>query len=66
MKVCSVIFLVVQVGLVISAIIFGKNTLPEGCEIFNTAKICAMVTLGVGLVYSLAILITRFKMLPIT
>lgn len=58
---CSFMFLVIHAATTAAAIRFGATTIADGCPIFNTTKICAMVTLGLGAFYSLTISYVKVK-----
>ncbi|KAK4947837.1 hypothetical protein LTR10_013345 [Elasticomyces elasticus] len=64
LKWSSFAFFVVQIAYGVTAIVFGTYTVADGCAIFNATKICAMVTLVFGFVYSFILFIMRLRLLP--
>lgn len=60
----SLAFFVVEIAHGLAAIIFGTFTTAGGCAVFNATKICAMVTLGFGIIYSFFLFVMRFRLLP--
>lgn len=47
------LFLLIHVAITTAAIRYGATTIADGCALFNTTKICAMVASGFESVYSI-------------
>ncbi|KAK0342366.1 hypothetical protein LTS02_007993 [Friedmanniomyces endolithicus] len=54
-RICSAFFVASQCTTFGLALWFGISTIPNGCVVFNTTKISALVALGFGLIYSAVI-----------
>lgn len=59
-------FFILQSVIGVVTIIFGALTIPAGCAVFNAPKITAIITLALGIIYSLSIVSMRGRLEPVT